>query len=158
MHVCDVCRGGVFSRNSLKFLGTPRDGGSPHLEFSAIMRKPIPLASASTVPSLHDPHLQPHPNPEAQAIEMACKRIFLITGTPSSPRPSLLPPSPSIPPYFFSSPPSFLSPCLHSTLTHAGREGENRQLSNFSHFSQMLSKVISGRAERQRATRSQQAL
>lgn len=150
---------GVLSRDSLKFLGTPRAGGSPHLGFSAFMRKPIPLASAFTVPSLHDPHLQPHPNPEAQAAEMACKRIFLITETPSSPRPSLLlPPSPSNPPCFFSSPPSFLSPCLHSTLTHAGREGENRQLSNFSHFSQMLSKVISGRAERQRATRSQQAL
>lgn len=115
---------GVFSRNSLKFLGTPRDGGSPHLEVSAIMRKPIPLASASTVPSLHEPHLQPHPNPEAQAAEMACKRMFLITGTPSSPRPSLLPPSPSIPPCFFSSPPFF--PLVYTAHLHTlGERGKS---------------------------------
>lgn len=115
---------GVFSRNSLKFLGTPRDGGSPHLEVSAIMRKPIPLGSASTVPSLYDPHLQPHPNPEAQAAEMACKRMFLITGTPSSPRPSLLPPSPFIPPCFFSSPPPFF-PLVYTAHLHTlGERGE----------------------------------
>lgn len=155
MHVCDVC--GVLQEFSRIFRHS-QSWDPPHLGSYAFMRKPVPLTfTFSSLPP--GPHPQPHPDPAAQAAEMACKRIFLITGTTSSPGPSLLLPPPlSIPPSFSSSPSSFLSPCLPSTLTHAGREGENRQLSNFSHFPQMLSKVISGRAERQQATRSQQAL
>lgn len=72
---------------------------------------------------------------------MACKRIFLITGTISSPRPSsslLLPPPPPLPPPLF----------LLVYPAHLHTLGEKkRRLSNFSHFPQTLSKVISGRAE-----------
>lgn len=53
----------------------------------ASMRKPIPLTSTFTIPSPHAPHPQPHPNPAAQAAEMACKRIFLITELPPAPGP-----------------------------------------------------------------------
>lgn len=116
----------------------------------------VPLTSTFTG-SLPTPRRHPrfpshwsHPDPAAVvAAGMACKRIFLITGTISSPRlspfPSLLSPPPSSSPSLSSPPPSSLSPCLPSTLTHAGRE--KRRLSNFSHLPQMLSKVISGRAE-----------
>lgn len=121
MHVCDVC--GVLQEFSRIFRHS-QSWDPPHLGSYAFMRKPVPLTfTFSSLPP--GPHPQPHPDPAAQAAEMACKRIFLITGTTSSPWPSLLLPPPlSIPPSFSSSPSSFLSPCLPSTLTHAGREGK----------------------------------
>lgn len=122
MHVCAcvwcVCICGVFSRNSLRHSQSWE--GPPYLGSCAFMRNPVWLLHLQF--PFHAHHPQSHPNPASQAAEMAYKRIFLITGATSSPRPSLLlPPSPSIHSSFSSSP-SPLSPCLPSTLTHAGRE------------------------------------
>lgn len=64
-------------------------------------------------------------NPASQAAEMACMRIFLITGTTSSPGPSLcLPPSPSIHPSFSSSPPPLFLLVYPAHLHTLGERGK----------------------------------